>query len=67
MRTTLTLDDDLMAKAARYTGLTERSAIVHRALKTLIELEAGRRLALMGGSDPEASSGPRRRTGPDEP
>lgn len=62
MRTTLNLDDELMAKAARYTGLNEKSAIVQRALKTFVELEAGRRLALMGGTDPLATAGPRRRS-----
>ena len=66
MRTTLTLDDELMAKAARYTGLNEKSAIVQRALKTLVELEAGRRLALIGGTDPFATAGPRRRSDEDQ-
>lgn len=61
MRTTLTLDDELLAKAARYSGLTETSAIVHHALKTLVELEASRRLSRMGGSAPDFEPGPRRR------
>ncbi len=61
MRTTLTLDDDLMKKASTYTGLTETSAIVREALKALVSREASRRLALMGGSAPNFEPGPRTR------
>ncbi|MFO1236947.1 MAG: type II toxin-antitoxin system VapB family antitoxin [Alphaproteobacteria bacterium] len=61
MRTTLALDDDLLAEAEAYTGLTERTAIVREALKALIERESARRLALLGGSDPKAEAPPRRR------
>ena len=52
MRTTLSLDDDLLAQAERYTGLKEKSALVREALKALIERESARRLALLGGSEP---------------
>jgi Arc/MetJ family transcription regulator len=62
MRTTLALDDDLVAKAQAYTGLKEKSALVREALKALIEREAAHRLARLGGSDPEASAGRRRRS-----
>lgn len=61
MRTTITLDDDLFAKASKYTGINERSALIRRALETLIHVEAGRRLAALGGSDPTAKAAPRRR------
>jgi Arc/MetJ family transcription regulator len=54
MRTTLVLDDDLVAKAQAYTGLTAKSALVREALTALIERESARRLARLGGSDPEA-------------
>ena len=64
MRTTLALDDDLMAAAQAYTGLKEKSAIVREALKALIQREAGRRLARLGGSLPDFEAAPRRR--PDE-
>jgi Arc/MetJ family transcription regulator len=40
MRTTLALDDDLIAKAQAYTGLSEKSALVREALKALIQREA---------------------------
>jgi len=52
MRTTLALDDALVAKAQAFTGLTEKSALVREALKALIERESAHRLALLGGSEP---------------
>jgi Arc/MetJ family transcription regulator len=61
MRTTLAIDDDLLAKAQEYTGLKEKSALVNRALKALIEREAARRLARLGGSSPNLKAPPRRR------
>lgn len=61
MRTTITVDDELMEKAALYTGIKERSALVREALQQLVSREAGRRLAAMGGSEPEFMAPPRRR------
>ncbi|WP_213271145.1 type II toxin-antitoxin system VapB family antitoxin [Hyphomonas sp.] len=61
MRTTLNLDDELMAKAAELTGIEEKPALIREALKALIAREAARRLALLGGSDPDAAAAPRRR------
>ncbi|WP_158790481.1 type II toxin-antitoxin system VapB family antitoxin [Granulicella sp. L60] len=61
MRTTLALDDALMERAASYTGLREKSALVREALKALIERESARRLAALGGSEPKAAYIPRRR------
>lgn len=52
MRTTLALDDELLAKAELYTGLKEKSALVREALKALIERESARRLASLGGTEP---------------
>ena len=64
MRTTLALDDELLAKAEFYTGLREKSALVRAALKTLVEREAARRLARLGGSEPDLKKIPRRRPKP---
>ena len=61
MRTTLALDDDLLAKAQTLTGLTEKSTLVREALKALIERESARRLARLGGSEPALRAPPRRR------
>ena len=60
MRTTLALDDELIAKAEALTGLKEKSSLVREALKALIERESARRLARLGGSEPELKA-PRRR------
>lgn len=62
MRTTITLDDNLVAEAQRLTGVQEKSALVRTALDALIERESARRLARLGGSDPELSDVARRRT-----
>ena len=63
MRTTLALDDELVAKAQAFTGLKEKSSLVREALKALIEREAARRLAALGGTMPELEDIPRRRAG----
>ena len=64
MRTTLALDDALLAKAQAFTGLKEKSALIREALKALIERESARRLARLGGSEPELTAVPRRRSEP---
>ena len=61
MRTTVTLDDELLAKAEKYTGIKERSTLIRVALESLVAKEAARRLAALGGSDPNAKAPPRRR------
>jgi Arc/MetJ family transcription regulator len=61
MRTTLSLDDALMEEAASYTGLKEKSALLREALRALIERESARRLARLGGSEPQLTPIPRRR------
>ena len=63
MRTTIALDDDLLAKAESLTGLKEKAALIREALKALIERESARRLARLGGSEPKLSPIPRRRAG----
>ena len=62
MRTTVALDDDLVAQAQEFTGLKEKSALLREALKALVEREAARRLILLGGSAPDVKAIPRRRT-----
>ena len=61
MRTTISLDDDLVAKAETLTGLREKTPLVREALLALIERESARRMARLGGSDPNAKAPPRRR------
>jgi Arc/MetJ family transcription regulator len=62
MRTTLALDDDLLAKAQALTGVTEKAALVREALCALIQRESAKRLALLGGSEPQLQEVPRRQT-----
>ena len=62
MRTTLVLDDELLAKAEAYTGIHEKSVLIREALRGLIEREAARRLVRLGGSEPGLRAIPRRRT-----
>ena len=62
MRTTLTLDDELLERAAELTGITEKSALVRAALTALVQREAARRLARLGGSSPDLADIPRRRS-----
>jgi len=64
MRTTLALDDALLADAQRLTGTMEKTALVREALTALIERESARRLARLGGSEPELREVPRRRSSP---
>lgn len=61
MRTTLALDDELVAKAQEFTGITEKSSLVREALKALIERESARRLSRLGGAEPRLEVPPRRR------
>ncbi len=61
MRTTIALDDELVAKAQDFTGLQDKSALVREALKALLERESARRLARLGGSESHLRMTPRRR------
>ena len=63
MRTTITVSDELIARAAELTGRSEASALFRMGLEALIQRESARRLALLGGSDSAATSAPRERTG----
>ena len=62
MRTTIVLDDELLEKAQALTHVQEKSALVKEALKALIERESARRLANLGGSEPQLETIPRRQT-----
>lgn len=62
MRTTLNIDDALLAHARQLTGLEERTALIHEGLRALIARESARRLARLAGSQPELRPVPRRRS-----
>lgn len=65
MRTTVTLDDALVAKAIALTGRTEKSALVREGLEALVQRESAHRLARLGGSDSHAEAAPRSRERPE--
>jgi Arc/MetJ family transcription regulator len=60
MRTTLTLDDELLLKAQQMSGLTERSQVIREALNALVQRESARRLAKLGATEPLLKPIPRR-------
>lgn len=62
MRTTLNIEDELLAKAQQVSGLKERTTLVREGLKALIERESARRLALLGGTEPQLQPIPRRQS-----
>jgi hypothetical protein len=61
MRTTLIIDDELLERARSLTGIKEKTALVRAGLETLIAREAAKRLAALGGSEPDLHPIPRRR------
>ncbi len=61
MRTTVTLDDDLLSLAQELSGLSERSQLLRQALEALVERESARRLAALGASEPQLQAIPRGR------
>lgn len=62
MRTTLIIDENLVERARELTGVHEKTALVREGLMALIARESGRRLAALGGTDPNLSDIPRRRS-----
>ena len=63
MRTTINIDDELLAKAAKLAGPLDRSAVIHEGLRALIERESAKRLARLGGTQSKLKEAPRRRSG----
>lgn len=60
MKTTLNIDDKIMAEAARLTGLSEKTTLVRKGLEALIAQESARRLATLGGTEKNLKPAPRR-------
>jgi Arc/MetJ family transcription regulator len=65
MRTTVTLDDELVNRAKELSGIEETSALIRTALTALVRKESARRLAALGGSDPDVQLVRRRRFDPE--
>ncbi|RLQ23826.1 type II toxin-antitoxin system VapB family antitoxin [Seongchinamella sediminis] len=64
MRTTLNIDDQLLAEAQRITGVSEKVVLVREGLRALVERESARRLARLGGSEPKLKPISRRQPDP---
>ena len=62
MRTTLNIEDSLLAKAAKLTGVTEKTSLVRLGLQALHARESAKRLSSLGGTEKNLSMIPRRRT-----
>lgn len=61
MRTTLNLNEDLLKQAARLSGITEKTAVIHAGLEALVARESAKRLATLGGNEPRLRKIRRRR------
>lgn len=61
MKTTLDINDELLTKARRLTGISKKTALVNEGLRALIERESARSLAALGGSEPQLADIPRRK------
>jgi len=63
MRTTVNIDDELLAKATKLAGPMDRTTMLSEGLKAFIERESARRLARLGGTQPKLAAAPRRQQG----
>jgi Arc/MetJ family transcription regulator len=62
MRTTLNIEDDLLNRASKLTGIKEKTSLVRKGLESLIAIESGKRLARLAGTEKHLKPIPRRRT-----
>ena len=62
MRTTLNIEDTLVERASKLTGISEKTALVRKGLEALISLESSKRLAALGGTEKEIQMPIRRRS-----
>jgi len=62
MKTTLNIDDQILKKASRLTGISEKTTLVRKGLEALIAQESAKRLAALGGSERKLNSIPRRKS-----
>ena len=64
MHKTIVSEEELLDQAERLTGVNERSVLIREALTALIERESAKKLARLGGSEPQLQDVPRRRIEP---
>ena len=63
MRTTLNIEDKLLDRAVKLTGIKEKTSLVKSGLEALIALESAKRLARLGGTEKKLKMAPRKRAG----
>jgi Arc/MetJ family transcription regulator len=61
MRTTLNIEDELLERAVKLTGIKEKTSLVRLGLEALIARESGKRLANLAGTEKALKMIPRRR------
>ena len=61
MRTTINIEDELLDKAEKFTGIKEKTSLVRLGLEALISVESAKRLAKLGGTEKKLAIIPRRR------
>jgi Arc/MetJ family transcription regulator len=61
MKTTLNIDDTILKKASKLTGVKEKTALVRMGLEALVARCSAQRLAVLGGTEPHIKHIPRRR------
>lgn len=61
MKTTLNIDDKIIEKASKLTGISEKTTLVRKGLEALIAQESAKRLAALGGSEKDVKDIPRRK------
>ena len=64
MRTTINIDDELLARAMELTGIKEKTTLVRVAIEGLVQRESAKRLAKLGGTEKDLKPIPRRRSSP---
>jgi len=62
MRITLNIEDDLVERASKLTGIKEKTSLVRKGLETLISIESSKRLAALGESEKKIRMPRRRRS-----
>jgi Arc/MetJ family transcription regulator len=62
MRTTLNIDEEILKRASKLTGISEKTALVRLGLEALISQESAKRLAALGGTEKQVRKIPRRKS-----
>ena len=61
MRTMINIEDELLDKAEKLTGIKEKTSLVRLGLEALVAVESAKRLAKLGGTEKKLKIISRRR------